>query len=68
MKRVTYEGLEHEYLPGRTTRLGRVVLGGERGEALQVPGDQVLVYIGGKLPTPFLESRGIEIETHFGTP
>ena len=26
------------------------------------------VAIGGTLTTPFLESSGIEIETHFGTP
>lgn len=47
---------------------GRVLLGGESGEALEVPADHVFVFIGGELPTPFLESCGIEIETRFGTP
>ena len=29
--------------------------------------DDVIVNIGGVLPTPFLESIGIEVETKFGT-
>ena len=37
-------------------------------EGPQVPADQVFVFIGGELPTAFLRSCGVEIETHFGAP
>jgi hypothetical protein len=33
-----------------------------------LPNDAVLVFAGGELPTPFLRSCGIEIETKFGRP
>ncbi|RME01080.1 MAG: hypothetical protein D6812_08665, partial [Deltaproteobacteria bacterium] len=36
----------------------------ERTERL--PNDDVLVFIGGELPTPFLERIGIRLERHFG--
>lgn len=45
-------------------RLARV--GGDAG--LEVPADQVFVFIGGELPTPFLRAAGVEIETRFGAP
>jgi len=45
----------------------RVALKAERG-ATTVPADQVFVFIGGELPTPFLRSCGIEIDTKFGEP
>ena len=32
----------------------------------QIPNDFVFVFIGGELPTPFLEKLGINIETKFG--
>lgn len=38
------------------------------GETVAVPADQVFVFIGGELPTSFLKSCGVEIETHFGRP
>ncbi len=38
------------------------------GRAREVPADQVFVFIGGELPTAFLRSAGVEIETHFGAP
>ena len=37
------------------------------GDALNLA-DQVFVFIGGALPTPFLRAAGVEIETHFGAP
>jgi thioredoxin reductase/NAD-dependent dihydropyrimidine dehydrogenase PreA subunit len=47
---------------------GRVVLSNDGGGELEVPADQVFVFIGGELPTPFLRACGVEIETHFGAP
>ena len=35
---------------------------------VEVTANQIFVFIGGELPTPFLRSCGIEIETKFGTP
>jgi thioredoxin reductase len=50
-------------------RPGRVVLeGSAEPDPLEVPADQVFVFIGGELPTPFLRACGVEIETKFGTP
>ncbi|MCG6954906.1 MAG: NAD(P)-binding domain-containing protein, partial [Gemmatimonadetes bacterium] len=40
----------------------------EGTERLEVPADQVFVFIGGELPTAFLRGCGVEIETHFGAP
>jgi thioredoxin reductase/NAD-dependent dihydropyrimidine dehydrogenase PreA subunit len=34
---------------------------------LGLPTDQVLIFAGGELPTPFLRECGVEIETKFGT-
>jgi len=45
-----------------------VVLEDSGGERRSLPNDQVLVFIGGTLPTSFLESCGIEIDTKFGEP
>ena len=47
---------------------GRVVLARENAGVLEVPADQVFVFIGGELPTAFLRASGVEIETHFGAP
>lgn len=38
------------------------------GEARPIANDQVLVFAGGELPTPFLRDCGIEIESRFGAP
>jgi thioredoxin reductase (NADPH) len=35
--------------------------------SLSVPVDQVLIFAGGELPTPFLRQCGVEIDTKFGT-
>lgn len=45
----------------------RVALRTDRGQ-MTIPADQVFVFIGGELPTPFLRSCGIEIDTRFGEP
>jgi len=37
------------------------------GRPRPVPNDQVLIFAGGQLPTPFLRACGVEIETKFGT-
>jgi thioredoxin reductase (NADPH) len=37
-----------------------------KGETRVLPNDFVFVFIGGELPTPFLEKLGVEIETKFG--
>ncbi|MEZ4415529.1 MAG: NAD(P)-binding domain-containing protein [Gemmatimonadota bacterium] len=46
----------------------RVVIAGGDGSPLILPNDQVFVFAGGELPTPFLAACGIEIEKRFGTP
>jgi thioredoxin reductase/ferredoxin len=46
---------------------GAVLLTREQTE-LEVPADQVFIFAGGVLPTPFLRNCGIEIETKFGQP
>jgi len=45
-----------------------VVLEDGEGRHRRLPNDQVLVFIGGTLPTPFLEACGIAVDTKFGTP
>ena len=47
---------------------GRVLLSSSGSDVFDVPADQVFVFIGGQLPTGFLQACGIEIETHFGAP
>jgi thioredoxin reductase/NAD-dependent dihydropyrimidine dehydrogenase PreA subunit len=37
-------------------------------DVVGIPADQIFVFIGGELPTPFLRAAGVEIETHFGAP
>ncbi|MCG6989223.1 MAG: NAD(P)-binding domain-containing protein [Gemmatimonadetes bacterium] len=49
-------------------RADAVRLAGEGGHRIDVPADQVFVFIGGELPTGFLRKCGVEIETHFGAP
>ena len=36
--------------------------------ALRVPADDVLVFVGGELPGPFLERCGVVLDAHFGVP
>lgn len=38
------------------------------GDEHTLPNDDVFVFIGGELPTMFLESCGIQMDTHFGRP
>jgi thioredoxin reductase (NADPH) len=38
-----------------------------RGKTYAVKNDAVIVCVGGILPTPFLESMGVEVETKYGT-
>lgn len=47
---------------------GRVHLARNGADVLEVPADQIFVFIGGELPTAFLRASGVEIETHFGAP
>jgi len=37
------------------------------GQLLEIPNDAVIVSAGGILPTPFLKSTGIEVETKYGS-
>ncbi|MCA9736993.1 MAG: NAD(P)-binding domain-containing protein [Gemmatimonadetes bacterium] len=46
----------------------RVILQGADGSPILLPNDQVFVFAGGELPTPFLTACGIEIEKRFGAP
>jgi thioredoxin reductase len=46
---------------------GRVWLTGA-SDRFAVDNDQVFVFAGGELPTPFLKSCGVEIDTKFGAP
>lgn len=45
-----------------------VVLEDQAGARTEERADGVFVFIGGELPTDFLRSAGVEIETHFGAP
>jgi thioredoxin reductase (NADPH) len=45
-----------------------VVLRDTEGTETTVPTDEVFVFIGGELPTAFLQSVGVALDTHFGTP
>ena len=38
------------------------------GEEYALPNDEVFIFAGGELPTKFLETCGIEMNKHFGTP
>jgi hypothetical protein len=37
------------------------------GRKIELQNDDVIVCAGGVLPTPFLRTMGIEVETKFGT-
>jgi len=39
-----------------------------QGERFELPNDAVIICAGGELPTPFLQSVGIELKTKYGTP
>lgn len=39
----------------------------QKGKAIELPNDAVIVCAGGILPTPFLKEIGIMVETHHGT-
>ena len=39
----------------------------QEGKAIELPNDAIIVCAGGILPTPFLKSIGIEVQTKFGT-
>ena len=56
------------HLETSVQRIGadEVVLGRKDGTSLTLGIDDVIVNIGGVLPTPFLESMGIEVETKYG--
>ena len=46
----------------------RVSLTSGQRHTYQVCADQIFIFAGGELPTAFLRSSGVEIDTHFGTP
>lgn len=55
-------------LPSRVTEIGDGWARLDRdGAALTVPVDAVIVCAGGVLPTPFLKTIGVEVETRYGT-
>ena len=59
---ILWETSPREILPGR------VHLARNGSDLLEIPADQLFVFIGGELPTAFLKASGVEIETHFGAP
>jgi len=46
----------------------RVWLSDEAGGSHELPNDQVLIFAGGELPTPFLRACGVAVDTRFGAP
>jgi thioredoxin reductase len=44
-----------------------LVYADQGGAAHEIPNDYVLVFVGGELPTDFLKSCGVQIDTKFGT-
>ncbi len=49
-------------------RLDSIVLKDASGKTDTIPNDMVAIFAGGELPTKFLQSCGIEIDTKFGQP
>jgi len=47
--------------------MSATVLLDQKGKAIELPNDVVIVCAGGILPTPLLKEIGIEVETHHGT-
>jgi thioredoxin reductase len=47
---------------------GEVRLAATQRSPFTVPASEVFVFIGGELPTRFLQECGVQIETHFGRP
>jgi len=45
-----------------------VVVRHDEGAETEVPADDVFIFIGGELPTAFLEACGVALDTHFGEP
>jgi NADH dehydrogenase FAD-containing subunit len=39
----------------------------QEGRSISLPNDAVIISAGGILPTPFLRSLGVEVQTKFGT-
>ena len=52
---------------GKLGYLGVPVPDDYDGQPLEIPNDAVIVSAGGILPTPFLKSTGIEVETKYGS-
>lgn len=46
----------------------RVWLSDDAGGDHDLPNDQVLIFAGGELPTPFLRACGVAVDTKFGAP
>lgn len=46
----------------------RIYLRNEGGSAQALPNDFLFIFIGGTLPTKFLEQLGVEVDTKFGAP
>ncbi len=49
-------------------RADSVVVRDGAGAEAEVPADDVFIFIGGELPTAFLEACGVALDTHFGEP
>lgn len=45
----------------------RVILTVPQGRSLPLPNDQVFIFAGGELPTPFLKAIGVMVETKYGS-
>jgi thioredoxin reductase len=49
-------------------RPDEVVVRHEAGLEEAVPADDVFIFVGGELPTAFLQAAGVAMDTHFGEP
>ena len=78
IKPANHERFDAAIAAGRVTPLwntnlvriepGAVVYADADGAERTLPNDDVFIFIGGELPTAFLEACGIKMDTHFGRP
>lgn len=78
IKPMNHERIEAAFGSGRVEPLWETNLTGIEPDAVTytdasgdehvIPNDETFIFIGGELPTKFLESCGIQMDTHFGHP
>lgn len=69
LKELVNRGAATVYLNANVQQIGRdSVTIEEKGNAVTIKNDAVVVCIGGTLPTPMLKEIGVMVDTYYGTP